>query len=88
MSVYSERSATVQRFVITFIGKDGLRTLAFPQQGRYTRATREEAEAWLANCRLPHSLPRVLTAEQLATLEVRECECWAGHFDPCGVYFD
>lgn len=86
MSVYSDFGATVTRYVVTHIGIDGLRTLTFGAQGRNTHATREEAQQRLEEFE-PELRAKVLH-DKADTLEVRECECWAGHFDPCGIYFD
>src|SRR3954463_13602822 len=36
----------------------------------------------------PDGLQRVHTAEECASLAVCRCECWPGHHDPVGVYFD
>lgn len=75
------------RWVITFIAKDGLRTLFYGADGRHTHATREEAQALLD--KFDREQIRSRLGDQAAdSLEVRECECWAGHFDPCGIYFD
>lgn len=79
---------SVIRYVITHVGKDGLRTLSLGAQGRYTYPTEEAAKDGLKLWAGPQGLPRVLTPDQVATLEVRACECWPGHFDPCGIYFD
>jgi len=86
VSVYSDRAPTVVRFVVTNVGRDGLRTLTFAAQGRETYATREEAEEAM-RVFAPQLREKVL-GDRADTLEVRECECWAGHHDPCGVYFD
>lgn len=78
---------TVVRYVITHVGRHGLRTLAEPQQGRFTYATHEEAQKHL------DAMLAANSSEYLQTLfgfplEVRACKCWAGHFDPVGIYFD
>lgn len=79
----------VKRWVITHVSdKDGLRTLTFACQGRYTFATYAEAQEAMVDWIQPSGLMRVLTAREVASLEVREIDCWAGHFDPCGIYFD
>lgn len=92
MSVYSGRAPTVQRWVITHVharhAAAGLRSLTFACQGRWTYDSKEVAERELELWKGSQGLPRVLTAAELATLEVRECECWAGGHDPCGMYFD
>lgn len=77
---------TVKRYVVTHMGKYG-RTLAMPQQGRYTYDTPEAAQHWIDEVLAQN------TAEHLVglfgmPLEVRECECYDGHLDPVGIYFD
>ena len=87
MSVYSDRAPTVMRWAVTTIGKDGLRTLFCDAQGRNTQATRDEAQALLD--RFDRDQIRGKLGDRVAdTLEVREVECWAGHHDPCGIYFE
>ncbi len=71
------------RFVITHINKDGARTLAEPMQGRFTYATREEAQTRLD--RLAPSFKAVLSFHDL---EVREVEVYPGHFDPKTCWFN
>lgn len=82
---------TVTRYVITHIPDNGLmsgiRTLSFAAHGRNTYATMTEAAIALEEYRGPNGLPRVLSPAEVATLAVMPCECWAGHFDPVGVYF-
>ena len=72
---------SVTRYVVTKLNRNGERTLFDPQQGRYTYATREEAEtranAFLHDCHCDGM-----------KLEVRACECWPVHFDPKEVWFD
>lgn len=92
MSDYSKWGATVTRYVITYVPERGpmcgIRTLALPRQGRYTWLMHADAEHNLELFSQPQGLPRVLSTGELKTLRVDACECWAGHFDPCGVYFD
>lgn len=79
----------VVRWVITHLDpKAGMRGLTFPKQGRHTYPDEESARAALEEFKKPHGLPRVMPPAVLATLEVRACECWAGHFDPVGYWFD
>lgn len=84
-------SETVTRYVITHIPDSGpmsgIRALTFAAQGRNTYATMTEAAIALEEYRGPDGLPRVLSPTELLTLKVMPCECWAGHFDPVGVYF-
>lgn len=78
---------TSPRYVITHIGSDGLRRLTFAQQGQYTYSSRDEAYRMKRDC-LATGLPRVLAADELATLEVRAVACHVGHHDPVGYYCD
>ena len=79
-------STSVTRYVVTHIGRDGMRTLADPQQGRYTHATAEDAQARIDA--LTQANGSRLAESFGLPLEVRACECWPGHFDPQQVYFD
>lgn len=79
----------VIRYVVTHIGKDGLRTLCGPVQGRITKETPEEAQQ-LLDSMMQNNLTE---GERLAgvyglPLEVRPVKCYPGHFDPIGIYFD
>lgn len=79
----------VIRYVVTHIGKDGLRTLCGPAQGRITKETAEEAQLLLDNMMLNNRME----GDRLAgvyglPLEVRPVKCYPGHFDPMSVYFD
>lgn len=80
-------SATVKRFVITHINRDGMRALASPQQGRYTYATREDAQKRL-DAIIANTTVAMIKSVWGLPLQVRECECYAGHFDPVGIFFD
>lgn len=80
---------SVTRFVVTYVNKDGMRTLAHHQQGRWTHATPADAHADL-NAMLDNNSP-----ERVASIwgknprfEVRPCECWPVHFDPKGIWFN
>lgn len=75
------------RYVVTQLGKHGLRTLAHAAQGRYTYATPEEAQAWIDAAIAANGIERLADLYGLP-IEVRACECWPGHFDPKGVYFE
>lgn len=86
---YGDRS--VVRYVATYVGQDGLRTLMTAAQGRNTYATPGEAQAWLdAVYAIGTNAPTTLASiwGENPQPEVRPVECWAGHFDPIGVYFD
>jgi hypothetical protein len=80
-------AGSVTRYVATHAGHDGLRTLATAAQGRYTYATPEEAQAWI-DAAMKNNSRDVLESVYVLPLEVRACECWPGHFDPKGIYFD
>jgi hypothetical protein len=80
-------TASVIRYVVTHVNKNGDRTLFDACQGRYTYKTQEEAQAradaFLANrANLASAIPNP------NSLAVRACACWPGHFDPKGVWFD
>ena len=81
---------TVTRYVATIVGKDGVRTLFDACQGHYTYATAAEAQArcdvFRANS--PDTIDRLYGPGAHRTLEPRPCECYPGHFDPVGIYFD
>lgn len=74
------------RYVLTHKPKDKPRTLTFPQQGRYTYATRDEAAEALELFR-PDLTTKILK-EDAASLEVRAVECYDGHHDPKTCWFD
>jgi hypothetical protein len=74
-------------FAITHIGRDGLRCLSFPNQGRHHYPTKWEAEKALLEFKGPQGLPKVLTPEQVVTLEVRPVECY-DHGDATGIFWD
>lgn len=81
----------VTRYVATYVGKDGLRTLMTAAQGRHTHDTPESAQGWInavtaPSTNHPDTLKSVYGEDP--RFEVRPCECWAGHFDPVGVYFN
>ena len=79
----------VIRYVVTHMGKDGLRTLCGPAQGRLTKETREEAQELLDNMMANNRMENGLLAGVYGPpLEVRAAKCYPGHFDPIGVYFD
>lgn len=80
-------AGSVTRYVVTHMGRNGMRTLASPAQGRFTYATREEAESML-KAMLSNNSEDTLRSVYGFPLEVRACECWPEHFDPKGIYFD
>lgn len=82
---------TVTRYVPTFIDYKGMRKLMRSAQGRDTFATAAEAQAWLDAVTAPGTNSPDTLLSVFGThprFEVRACECWAGHFDPVGVFFD
>lgn len=87
---YCRDCAFVIRFVPTYLdARTGLRTLINGAQGRNTYATAAEAQAWLDAVMGGTSADRI--RELWGTdpqFQIRECECWPGHHDPKGIYFD
>ncbi len=82
-------SEGVTRYVPTYVNKDGMRTLMRPAQGRFTFGTVTEAQGWIVavtTVNTPDTLRQVWGDNP--RFEVRPCECWPGHFDPKGVYFN
>lgn len=80
---------TVTRYVLTYVNKDGMRTLMQAAQGRFTYAT--EAEAVVDLLAIQQNSSARTLAEIWGTnpqFAVRPCECWPGHFDPVGIWFD
>lgn len=84
----SKRPESVVRFVATYM-KGADRTLMTAAQGRNTYATAAEAQAWI------DAVTTVNSADTIRQIwgdnprfQVRACDCWPGHFDPKGVYFD
>jgi len=79
----------VIRYILTYVGENGLRTLACSAQGRHTYPTAEQAQAWLDSMLENNSRA---TLSQIfgnnPQFEIRACECYPGHFDPVGVYFN
>lgn len=72
------------RWVITH-AKRSYRTLLEPAQGRYTYATKEEAEK---NMRLLEpGIREKLTDVDANSLAVLPVECWPGHHDPKRTVF-
>ena len=82
-------SDSVTRYVVTHVNREGLRTLSLGCQGRWTYATREEAQAQL-DAMLANNERSALEGlyGNVSQIEVRPCECWPDHFDPKGIYFD
>lgn len=82
---------TVIRYVVTCMGRDGMRVLAQDCQGRYTYATLGEAAdmaAAISGNNSRDNLAQVFGEQAIGTFEARACRCWPVHFDPKGIYFD
>lgn len=71
----------MERFAITHLQKDGLRALAFANQGRNHYDTKEQADTALEAMRA--SLQSTLG---MVALEVRPVDCYE-HGDAKGIYF-
>jgi hypothetical protein len=79
----------VIRYVVTHIGKHGMRTLCGPAQGRFTKETAEAAQSLLEDMMKNNRMEGELLAGVYGLpLEVRPVKCYPGHFDPMGIYFD
>lgn len=76
-------------FGITYINKQGLRTLFGPAQGRAMCETRESAESLLADFRLlsERRMIEVCGEQASGTFRVDAFDCYA-HGDPKGIYVD
>ena len=81
MDLKERLAASVTRYVVTKLDRDGTRTLFDHAQDRYTYATREEAQERADAFRDDKHCGNM-------DLQVRPCECWPVHFDPKGIYFD
>ncbi len=77
-------NTSINRYVLTYINKDGHRTLFGAAQGRNTYATQSEAQTYLEAVRSNNS---ETTLEDYKDMQVRLCECWPVNFDPKGIYF-
>lgn len=83
--------SSVTRYVLTYVNREGQRTLMLPAQGRRTFATAAEAQAYLSAILNTETN----SAETLRSVwgdnprcEVRPVECWPVHHDPKAVWFD
>ena len=72
-------------FAVTHVGRNGLRTLTLPNQGRNHFDTFEKAQEWLDGAK--ESLREKVLGDKADTLEVRAVECY-DHGDAKKVYFD
>lgn len=79
------------RYMVTCVGKLGLRQIMDSQQGRNTHATIEEAREDLKNVLTNNSeetLISIFGPQCIGTFRVSPIECWPGHNDPKGIYTD
>ncbi len=77
----------VIRYVVTHIDEDGMRTLCGPAQGRFTKATPEEAQELLDNMMKNNRMDGSRLAGVYGLpLEVRPVKCYP-HFDPMQKFF-
>ena len=76
----------VTRYTVYRPEGDGY-VLALGAQGRWTWRTAEAAQAWLdaALENSPHQCASAWNCDP-AMARVLPVECWAEHFDPCGIY--
>lgn len=79
----------VTLFNVSFIDKNGLRTMLGPNQGRYMKATREEAETHLADLmrESEERLVDICGTQSRGTFRVDAFTCYA-HGDAVGIYVD
>jgi len=78
------------KFNISFMDKNGLRTLSGPNQGRYFKDTREEAEKHLRDFLTNNSEERladIYGKQAIGTFRVDEFDCY-DHGDAKGIYVD
>lgn len=82
---------SVTRYVVTHVNREGMRTLSFAMQGRYTAATRAEAVRDLHNLQTNNTRERldgVYGEQAFDSFEVRAAECYDDHHDPMTCWFD
>ena len=75
---------------VTFVGRDGLRTLVGPAQGRYMHETPLEAEGALRALLATNDearLVQVFGPQSCGTFRVDPFPCWA-HGDPIRIFVD
>lgn len=88
---HREAGNIIKRWAVSYLGRDGMRRLFHAAQGRYTWATREFAEASAAEFDTEENrsrLAEVYGEQAPGTLRASLVNCWAGHFDPVGIYAD
>lgn len=77
----------VTRYVITYVNKEGMRTLVGAAQGRNTYDTAEQAQQAINAMRKNNSASTLAMFGTPDTMEVRSCLCY-WHGDPKSVWFD
>ncbi len=77
----------VVRYIVTHIGRHGMRVMAHAAQGRNTYATAEAAQAWI-DAAMANNSTDSLNQVYGMPLEVRAVPCWPVHFDPKTIYAD
>jgi hypothetical protein len=82
-----EEYKDVIRYVVTYVNRDGMRTLVGAAQGRNTYDTAEQAQKWIDAARKNNSASTLAMFGVPDTLEVRSCLCYH-HGDPKGIWFD
>ena len=75
------------KYNISYIAKDGVRTLMGPAQGRYMKDTREEAKQCLKALmeNSEEKLIEIYGPQSRGTFRVDEFDCW-DHGDPKSIY--
>jgi hypothetical protein len=80
---------SVTRYVVTYVNRDGMRTLAFAAQGRDTFETEAAATTYMHAVTAGNSADAIKQAwGENPRFEVRPCQCWPGHFDPQSIWFE
>lgn len=80
---------TVTRYMPTYINKDGMRRILGTAQGRFTKATAEEAQSAvdsLLSNNTEDCLRECYGKQSIGTFRVDPIECWPVHFDPIGIF--
>lgn len=77
-------------YQISFIGRNGLRTLMGPAQGRHMHPTRDAAEEFLGSLMTNTGVARLLDIygeQSRGTFRVDAFQCY-DNGDPMGIYVD
>lgn len=80
----------MQRYCVTYLLPNGLRTLVGPAQARHLHHDRKGAETWLRAFLAVNAQDRIRAVyggSALGTFRVDSVECWENG-DPKGIYFD